>query len=265
VFIQRVQEFMTKAVHEAKVNLSWVNQNPEYVEALQKFIERILTPGTESRPNRFLQLIQPFVMRIAFFGAMNSISQTLLKITSPGVPDIYQGQELLDFSMVDPDNRRPVDFRQSRMMLDDLRQRGTDSGLLDELLHDWPDGRAKMWVIWKGLEWRQGYRELTQRGSYGALEARGPYGNHIVAFTRSLANQMSITIAPRFAFTLTQGETRPPTGEIWYETTIHAPAAANKRFRNALTGEEVLVGSNGVLRIADVLRRFPAALLVTSG
>lgn len=264
VFIQRIQEYVTKAVHEAKVNLSWVNQNPEYVESLQRFIERILTPGTESRPNRFLQLIQPFILRIAFFGAMNSISQTLLKITAPGVADIYQGQELLDFSLVDPDNRRPVDFRLRRLMLDELRQRENDPSLIEEMLREWSDGRAKMWVTWKGLQWRQAHRDLSQQGTYQAIAAKGPSATHVVAFARSHENETAVTVAPRFGFTLSQGESHPPTGDIWDDTTIEVPAAANAALQNVLTGDEVTIGANGRLRIADALRRFPAALLVSA-
>ncbi len=116
-YLARIQAYMTKAVNEAKVNMSWINPNQEYTEALHNFIARILTPGSENRPNRFLRQIEEFVPRIALFGAINSISQTLIKLTSPGVPDIYQGQELFDFSLVDPDNRRPVDFELRRRYL----------------------------------------------------------------------------------------------------------------------------------------------------
>ena len=115
-----MQDYMTKAVHEGKVNLSWINPDPEYVEAVRLFIARLLTPGTTTRPNHFLESMEKFIVPIQFFGALNSVAQTLLKLTAPGVPDIYQGTELWDFSLVDPDNRRPVDFDQRRRQLASL-------------------------------------------------------------------------------------------------------------------------------------------------
>ena len=261
-YVKRIQDYMTKAVHEAKVNLSWINPNPEYVEVLQRFIDRILTPGTESRPNRFLQIFRPFALRIAFFGAMNSIAQTLLKLTSPGVPDIYQGQELLDFSLVDPDNRRPVDFPLRRILLDELRQRDSDESLFKELLRDWADGRAKLWTTWKALHWRQTHRDLSKRGAYASLEITGEHARHIVAFARTLDGDSAITLVPRFGLTLTQGEPNPPLGEIWGNTQIALPGQpGNASFRNLLTGERLQV-VDGNLHAADIFRKFPAALLI---
>jgi (1->4)-alpha-D-glucan 1-alpha-D-glucosylmutase len=259
IYIKRIQEYMTKAVHEAKVNLSWVNQNPDYVEALQRFIDRILSQGTESHPNRFLQLVHPFILRVAFFGAMNSLSQTLLKLTAPGVPDIYQGQELLDFSLVDPDNRRPVDFRFRRVLLDCLRQRENDASLLPEMLRDWPDGRAKMWVSWKTLQWRERNLKLAKRGEYIAIEPEGTYSRHVIAFARKIGQSYAVAIAPRFGFTLTQGEPKPPLGDVWQDTTVRI---LNGPTRNLLTGENVQAGGDGALQIAEVLRSFPVALLM---
>ncbi len=116
-FTRRIQQYMKKAVHEAKVNLSWINPDPEYTQALEAFIQRILTPGIRSRPNVFLREMENFAETIAYFGVMNSLAMVLLKLTAPGVPDIYQGQEVWDFSLVDPDNRRPVDFQAREKLL----------------------------------------------------------------------------------------------------------------------------------------------------
>src|SRR5262252_7250130 len=114
---------MTKAVHEAKVNLSWISTDPAYVEALQQFVEKILRAGTERRANAFLSSLTAFLPPIFFFGAINSLAQRLLMIASPGNPDIYQGMELWDFSLVDPDNRRPVDYERRRRFLQELDRR----------------------------------------------------------------------------------------------------------------------------------------------
>ncbi len=264
-YIRRMQEYMTKAVHEAKVNLSWVNQNPEYVQTLQKFIEKILTPGQESRPNRFLQVVHAFVVRIAFFGFLNSLSQTLLKLTAPGVPDIYQGQELLDFSLVDPDNRRPVDFRLRRLLLDELRQRDGEDSLYPELLRDWPDGRAKMWLTWRALQWREAHLELSKRGGYEALDVTGEHSRHVVAFARTKEKELAISIAPRFVLTLTQGDPEPPLGEIWRGCRVQVPERFRDRstLRDWLTQQTVELEPGGYLEISQAMQKFPAALLVS--
>src|SRR5262249_20541258 len=109
-YAARIQQYMAKAVHEAKINLSWISDDPAYVEALRHFVESILKPEIAPRANVFLEQMQAFMPAVAFFGAMNSLAQRVLMLTSPGNPDIYQGTELWDFSLVDPDNRRPVDY-----------------------------------------------------------------------------------------------------------------------------------------------------------
>jgi (1->4)-alpha-D-glucan 1-alpha-D-glucosylmutase len=263
-YLRRIQEYMTKAVHEAKVNLSWVNPDPEYVRALEKFIERILIPPPESRPNTFLRLLEAFAERVAFFGVINSVSQALIKITAPGVPDIYQGQELFDFSLVDPDNRRPVDFRLRRVMLDELLQRAGDPGLVDELLRDWPDGRLKLWVINRALEYRQSKLPLFQIGRYVPIQGAVQNERHVLGFVRIWEAQVAVTIVPRFGFTLAGGETRPPLGDLWGNAEVHLPPeTTNLQLRNAFTGELVRVSREHTLGLAEVMRRFPVALLVS--
>ncbi len=123
-YIARIQEYMQKAVHEGKINLSWINPNPQYTQELRRFVARILSPGSEAKPNNFLRLMHDFIPRLAWFGVINSLAETLLKLTSPGVPDIYQGQELFNFTLVDPDNRRPVDFASNEKYLEQLEHRG---------------------------------------------------------------------------------------------------------------------------------------------
>src|SRR6185312_10632161 len=147
--VQRVQDYMTKAVHEAKVNLSWINQDPEYVEALRNFIAAILTE--RSRANNFVTLLEDFLAPISSFGAINSLAQTTLKLTSPGNPDVYQGTELWDFSLVDPDNRRPVDFALRRQMLRQVHEAHDPAALVATLLENYQDGRIKMWISMRAL------------------------------------------------------------------------------------------------------------------
>src|SRR5258706_5490543 len=194
-FVARIQEYMTKAVHEAKVNLSWINQNPEYVEALTDFIARVVgtgpgpaaTPAQRGRANPFLEQLERFLPRVQFFGAINSLAQVLLKITSPGTPDFYQGTELLDLNLVDPDNRLPVDFAQRRSLLIELdRKSGGDLGALcDELLANLHTGAAKLWTTMRALRFRREHAELFQAAActplYGAVEKQ----EHVVAFART--------------------------------------------------------------------------------
>ena len=145
---------MAKAVHEAKVNLSWISDDPSYVEALRHFVQTILLPGTSARPNQFLEQMQNFMPAINFFGAINSLAQRVLMLTSPGNPDIYQGTELWDFSLVDPDNRRPVDYAVRERMLTELDHRaeaGDLPSLCAELMSNYQDGRIKMWTTMQAL------------------------------------------------------------------------------------------------------------------
>ncbi|HYE24418.1 MAG TPA: malto-oligosyltrehalose synthase [Clostridia bacterium] len=263
-YTSRIQQYMTKAVHEAKANLSWINDNPEYVEALRKFIAKILEPGSESKPNSFIRTMQEFVPRVAFFGILNSMSQTLLKLTLPGVPDVYQGQELLDFSLVDPDNRRPVDYSLRQRCLDQFANLDGASYLpsLAGMLHDWADGRLKLWVTHRALRARREHLELFQDGSYVPLRANHDRERHAVAFARTHATGKAVTVVPRFSFTLMNGELAAPLGEAWGEAGVELPPEfGSSEFVNTLTGERISA-SGGRLLCREVFRSFPLALLM---
>ena len=151
---------MAKALKEAKLNTSWVQPNETWDAAMADFIARILDPSPR---NRFLESFIPLAEEIARMGAINSLSQTLLKLTSPGVPDIYQGNEIWDFSLVDPDNRRPVDYAKRKKMLDALK-----GATPEELLDNWSDGRIKLFLTHRLLTFRRENPELFRDGSYRA-------------------------------------------------------------------------------------------------
>jgi (1->4)-alpha-D-glucan 1-alpha-D-glucosylmutase len=256
-YTERIQEYMIKAVNEAKVNMSWINPNPEYTEGLKNFIAKILRPGTEAKPNSFLRLITEFVPKVAFFGAINSLSQTLVKLTAPGVPDVYQGQELFDFSMVDPDNRRRVDFGIRNDVLNAMSR--DDREYTDhcaEMVRNWTDGRTKMWVTYKTLQARKNMRDVFDGGSYVPLRSTGSKAGHAMGYTRVLGERSAVTVFPRFAHTLMSGDMRMPLGNSWGDTKIVLPEGT---FRNVLTGEEVRGGEVGC---GEVLRSFPVGLLV---
>ena len=186
-FASRIQQYMLKAAKEAKLNTSWVNPNEAYDEALKSFVARILAPGPG---NRFLMDFVVFHPRIARLGMVNSLAQTLLKITAPGVPDFYQGTEVWDFSLVDPDNRRPVDFSIRAALLTGLQERiaaGSPAAVTRDLLAHWEDGRVKMYAIHRALHCRRRSPELFQAGDYVPLRTGGAGGDHLVAFARRRA------------------------------------------------------------------------------
>jgi (1->4)-alpha-D-glucan 1-alpha-D-glucosylmutase len=263
-FTRRVQDYMTKAVHEAKVNLSWINPDAEYVEAVRLFVARLLTPGTTARPNHFLESFEKFVVPIQFFGALNSVAQTLLKLTAPGVPDIYQGNELFDFSLVDPDNRRPVDFETRSQRLAQLKEQAQSlrtEALCAELLRSYGDGRLKLWTILRALRFRQEHASLFQAGSYLGLGTEGEKREHLVAFARGWRDQTAIVALPRLCFLLTSGEMRPPLGEVWQDTVVQLPKSGT--YWNVLTDEMIDLAGSRSLSCKKLFACFPAALLVS--
>jgi (1->4)-alpha-D-glucan 1-alpha-D-glucosylmutase len=279
-FRQRISNYMLKAVKEAKVYTSWINPDQEYEDALQRFVERVLQPSTR---NRFLIDLAPLARKIAYDGSINSLAQTLLKLTSPGVPDIYQGNEVWDFSLVDPDNRRPVDYVRRAELLKQVKAaaRRKEQGQLayaQEIMQQWHDGRIKLWVTQRTLRFRRDHDNLFTGGDYVPLEAVGERAQHICAYLRQPkgtdgdnTGPQAIVIVPRLVATLTkpaQQNERPPLGaEIWGDTALLLPTGA-RAYANLFTGERIpSTEGDGkpALRIADVLGNFPVALLTPQG
>ena len=263
---ERIRSYIFKAVHEAKRNLSWVNPDPEYIAALERFLDAILAPPASKSRSGFWQDLARFLPPISYFGCINSLAQLLLKIASPGVPDIYGGNEVWDFSLVDPDNRRPVDFGQLSVQLQDLLTRagsGSYAQLCSELLERWQDGGIKMWVAQRGLAFRREHPELFREGSYLPLEPSGSKAEHVIAFARrhEQLDQTIIVAAPRFSYSLMRGQLSPPLAGAWEETAIRLPRAAPNHFLNIFTGE-IVAPSNGSLLCREVFGQFPVALLV---
>jgi len=264
-FSERIQQYMDKAVHEAKLNLSWLNPNPEYVDALKHFVARILTPARPGMPNQFLDSLQKFMPALKYFGAINSLTQTLLKLTCPGVPDVYQGQEMFDFSLVDPDNRRPVDFALRQELLHSLlAQEHAGEPFFSSLLQHYDDGRIKLWLTAKLLDLRRRHRAVFSRGSYLPLLARGSKHEHVIAYVRSYEGESVIVAAPRFAYTLMRGSQTPPLGHAWGDTSLRLDLdLADAGLRNLFTGETVPVRNGTTLLCRDLFAHLPFALLTT--
>lgn len=265
-FIGRMQTYMTKAVHEAKVNLSWVNQNPEYVEALERFIERTLRLDTAGRPSNFLKMLEEFMATISYFGAINSLAQLVLKLTAPGVPDIYQGMELWDFSLVDPDNRKPVNYPLRQCMLQDLLSASANLDGLPEfgrgLLRNFVDGRVKMWTTLRTLRFRREHPELFQRAGYMPIRATGTAPEHVISYAREHKGVLCVVAVPRLAFTLMEGQRTAPLGEVWHGTELHLPLRV-QQLRNVFTGEVAGAANNGHLLCREIFAHFPVALLTS--
>ena len=203
-----------------------------------------------------------------FFGAMNSIAQRVLMITSPGNPDIYQGTELWDLSLVDPDNRRPVDYALRERLLSELDRRaeaGNLPELCTELLNNYTDGRIKMWTTMQALRLRRDRRELFHQGRYLPLHATGTKQKHVVSFAREHNNnQVAIVAVPRLSYTLAAGAVRAPLGDLWEGTEIPVPPHTAEFMENIFTGEKIRVTAQRTLLCREVFAHFPVALLLNA-
>jgi (1->4)-alpha-D-glucan 1-alpha-D-glucosylmutase len=267
-FRERIAAYMHKATLEAKVHTSWVNPNEEYDRAVRDFVMQVLD---DRRKNRFLGDLQAFARRVAFFGRWNSLSQVLLKLTCPGVPDIYQGTELWDLSLVDPDNRRPVDYGQRQSLLSGLKERVEKPGenlvsLARELLENSWDGRVKLYLIWRTLQSRRQSPKIFSEGFYMPLKAEGDKKDHLFAFARTLGKDSVLVAVPRLIVGLLEGREEPPLGEApWKDTRLRVPGEwVGLKYRNLFTGEEVGVRNGGIgsgFSLADLFLNFPVALL----
>ncbi len=270
--IERMQGFMEKATHEAKLHTSWITPNADYDQAVREFVATVLQRGPR---NRFLEDVRMFHEQVVDWGLYTALSQLVLKLGSPGVPDIYQGQELWDFSLVDPDNRRPVDFNRRWDMLNQL-QADTEAdealaALGGHLARNPRDPRIKLLVTWKMLQLRRRQAALFREGSYLPLEAEGAKADHVCAFAWQLAGaagqpeQLALVIAPRRLVQLTPPEPGqappPPLGEpVWADTQLNVSSLAPWPMKNLFTGQECRFES-GRLPLAAALSDFPVAVL----
>ncbi|HBB31841.1 MAG TPA: malto-oligosyltrehalose synthase, partial [Cyanobacteria bacterium UBA8803] len=258
-FVGRVKDYMLKSVREAKLYTAWLRPDTEYEEGFLSFVERVLEPAES---NQFLQEFLPFQRWVAGYGIFNSLSQTLLKATAPGVPDFYQGTELWDLSMVDPDNRRPVDYSVRTEVLKDIKERAkTDTiQLIDELLDSKEDGRIKLFLTYQVLQARQENLELFQKGDYQPLEVVGKFNEHVVAFARRFGDAIAIAVTPRFLTTLVEPGEYPLGEPVWADTQLELPLGSPDTWRNAIT--DGTISGNGRIQIGKILAQFPVALLL---
>jgi (1->4)-alpha-D-glucan 1-alpha-D-glucosylmutase len=250
-FDDRIVAYVRKALREAKVHTSWLSPHEKYEAAVERFVRAILERRST---NLFLQSFGPLQETVAQLGIYNSLAQLVIKITAPGVPDFYQGTEFWDLNLVDPDNRRPVDYEARRRAL-----AATQDADPASLLADRADGRVKMFVACRGLAERSLRRDDYERGDYTPIHVSGARSECLFAFARGSA----ITCVPRLIGTLSP-DGRPPLGSpVWDDTSIGL--ASGGVLRDVFTGSELVPArshSGYTLAAALIFARFPVALLV---
>ncbi|HUX31455.1 MAG TPA: malto-oligosyltrehalose synthase [Thiobacillus sp.] len=265
---QRAETYMTKAVREAKVNSSWINPNADYEAATGDFVRALLAPEPN---NLFLRDFVPFAQRVARVGVFTSLAQLLLRLASPGVPDFYQGNELWDFSLVDPDNRRPVDYAQRQAALQAIRaacaERG-EAAYVGELLERVQDGQIKLYLTWKTLALRRECEVLFRDGDYLPLKTHGARAEQLCAFARQRNGETLVVLVPRLFGSLMGEDGRVPVGAaVWGDTWVELPPERmHVQWDNVLTGQTVAMQALGEahgLLAAQVFEWFPYALLWT--
>ncbi|MBS0170669.1 MAG: malto-oligosyltrehalose synthase [Nitrospira sp.] len=270
-FGTRIERYMIKAVREAKVRTSWVNSHAPYEEAITRFIRGLLERGPG---NPFLTEFLPFQEMVARYGMQNSLSTVVLKVAAPGIPDCYQGTELWELTLVDPDNRAPVDYAvRERMMADCEKLEGASPedrrATLVEWWSSWQDGRIKMWILSRALRHRRSQSALYLHGEYVPLASQGPYHSHLCAFARLHQDQAVVAVAPRF---LASMQAEPAQGiqseDVWQDTTVTVPSwKTGSIYRHLFTGERfetIPHGQHQVLPVESLLTHCPVALLIRS-
>ena len=267
--VSRLSEYMIKSVKEAKVHTSWLTPNEPYELALRRFVERVLTGPTGAR---LLSAALPFTRRIATLGMINSLAQLLLKIGSPGVPDFYQGTELWDLSLVDPDNRRPVDFERRVVAVNDVDavlalDPEPRAGTISEWMRGWEDGRVKLLVTATGLRLRRQVPDLFLDGTYLPLQTEMTVPADAIGFARlsTDGSTAAVFIAPRLCHRLVTPEQPLPLGECWKTSRVMLPAAVRDReFQDVVTGATIrpTQGADSAwLFVGDALRVLPVSML----
>jgi (1->4)-alpha-D-glucan 1-alpha-D-glucosylmutase len=255
---ERIETFMLKAAREAKTHSSWVSPNEVYENALRTFIAAVCDCSVE---NEFLRDFLEFGERIAPYGACNALAQVLLKITSPGVPDFFQGNELWNFRLTDPDNRVEVDFEKRRKGSETLDASAEPASLLE----NWRDGGLKMFLTKEALRLRHANRDLFQKGDYLPLEAEGEHRDSACGYARKLENSWVLTVVPRLATRLTPDRGFPLGKSAWGTSAVVLPAGAPARWKSIFTG--ATVSGSGArkkrLPLSDILSELPFALLVS--
>ncbi|MDY6856301.1 MAG: malto-oligosyltrehalose synthase [Thermodesulfobacteriota bacterium] len=257
-WVERIKAYVIKSVREAKVHTAWLKPDMEYEDAFLSFVEEILTISGE---NQFLTELISFQKKAAYFGMFNSLSQTLIKLTAPGVPDFYQGAELWDLNLADPDNRRPVDFERRLSYLKEIKERSEKDiiGFINDLTIHWQDGKPKLFLIYRVLLLRNRFAKIFQKGTYLQIDVDGMRKDHVIAYARNFEQNWAMVIVPRFVTCLTDEGTAPLGRKVWADTSLCLPDVCPVLFYDAITGQ--VVSFDEKLFVGDIFNLFPVSLL----
>ena len=261
---QRLQDYALKATREAMVHTRWTEPNAAHEQAVCNFIQKMLS---EDESSSFLDRVAKFLPKISYAGMINGLGQALMKITCPGVPDFYQGSELWNRNLVDPDNRGAVDFQKRTSALQSLLETATieSSEIFSELQTQWPDGRIKLFTIWKALGCRRSHPELFREGDFIPLPAAGEKSEHIISFLRRRGEEQAIVAIPRWIGGLRDCKNAAACETFWKDTTLQVPPTHAKPWRNVFTGRTIGNGDStheSAVMATELFADFPVALLV---
>lgn len=253
-FLSRTNAFLQKALREAKEHTNWSDPNTEFENDVAQFVEDILNYEP------FRKSFDPFNHKVTFFGVVNSLGQSLIKVTAPGIPDIYQGSELWDLSYVDPDNRRPVDYDLRKQYLKEFEDNNKNSqpGFLHKLLNEYSSGKVKMFTLYQALKERSVYPVFFERAEYIPLDLSSEYANKVISFARKYENTWYIIAVPLNVTSLSTVD-HFPLGELWSQGHLKLPDNAPTEWDNIYSGE--IINSNGQLELSDLFKSFPVAML----
>ena len=255
--------YVEKALKEAKQNSSWIAPNEPHDQAVKEFISRLLDPNDNEE---FVAAFERFMRKPQWAAYWNGLSQVLLKITSPGVPDIYQGTELWDLSLVDPDNRRPVDYEYRNKALAKMKAEfaSDPTAMIDRLLANPHDGCIKLWVMHRALAYRKSNPQLFTDGTYEALEVAGERSDQVIAFARSHGQRSVIVLTSRF-MTRFANQLKRPVGQAWGKTMLQLPGSITSQvWKDVLTGQVIEGSEDGHLPLAALFSHLPVAILELS-
>lgn len=267
-YMNRIQEYIEKAFKEAKIHTSWINPNIKYDQLIRQFIQKILNSNLVS--NAFLTDFIHFIPKISAAGMLNSLSQLIIKLTSPGIPDIYQGNEVWNFKLVDPDNRQPIDYPGRNYLLKGILEQQSPifPGQLQQMLQHPEDGRIKLFLTMQTLQMRYQNPDLFLYGNYHPLNVQGDKQNHIIAYARMFENKIAIIVTARFFFAFLNPEGIEINPDHWKNTFIELPPEWDHcSFYSSCTGINVMPekSNNSILIPVDkIFYQLPFDLLIHS-
>jgi (1->4)-alpha-D-glucan 1-alpha-D-glucosylmutase len=262
--VERLQAYLVKATREAMVHTRWTRPNQRHEEALKQFVSRILSHAAED----FLRDFRPFQREIAYYGMVNSLAQVLLKIVSPGVADFYQGSELWDLRLVDPDNRVPVDFERRIALLEQLAhdEAADPASLIRNMVEHWHDGRIKMFLVKRAIRFRRENAALFQEGEFLPLDIQGECRQNVVCFIRRREGNQVLVAAPRWLSQVAESSAGGHGQRNWHDTEVVLPPGSSARWRSVVSNRDVMARRNtesqssaGSLKVADLFEHFPVA------